>query len=74
MPNEVWVAIIGGICVAVPTVISTVVSNNKSNVLMQYRIEQLDIKVEKHNKVIERMAVVENSLKSAHRRIDDIER
>lgn len=74
MPNEVLVAIVGGICVAVPTVISTVVSNSKSNALMQFRIEQLDKKVEKHNQVIERMAVVENSLKSAHHRIDDIER
>lgn len=66
------VAIIGGICVAVPSLIATVLTNNKSNAVMQCKLENLTKQVEKHNGVIERMAVVENSVKSAHHRIDEL--
>lgn len=40
--------------------------------LTTYRIEQLEKKVDKHNTLIERMVVVEQSTKSAHHRIDDL--
>lgn len=43
-----------------------------ANKLSNYRIEQLEKKVEKHNNLVERMVVVENSVKSAHHRIDDL--
>lgn len=43
-----------------------------ANRLSNYRIEQLEKKVEKHNNLVERMVVVENSVKSAHHRIDDL--
>lgn len=43
-----------------------------ANKLTSYRIAQLEKKVEKHNNLVERMFCVENSVKSAHRRIDDI--
>lgn len=42
--------------------------------LTTYRIEQLEKKVEKHNSVVERVTLVEQSTKSAHHRIDDIEK
>lgn len=70
--TEIIVAIIGGICVAVPTIIATIVSNSKQNAIVQYKIESLTKQVEKHNSVVERMAVVENNIKSAHRRIDEL--
>lgn len=41
--------------------------------LMSYRIEQLEKKVEKHNSVVERMAVAENKISVADHRISDIE-
>ena len=43
-----------------------------ANKLSNYRSEQLEKKVEKHNNLVERMVVVENSVKSAHHRIDDL--
>lgn len=39
-----------------------------------YRISQLEKKVEKHNNLVERMVKVENSIKSAHHRIDELRR
>lgn len=51
-----------------------------SNKLTNYRIEQLENKVEKHNKVVERVfilekneAVFEEEMKVANHRIDDLE-
>ena len=51
-----------------------------SGKLTNYRIEQLEQKVEKHNKVVERVyvlekekAVFEEELKVANHRIDDLE-
>lgn len=37
-----------------------------------YRISELEKKVEKHNNLVERMVSVENSVKSAHHRIDEL--
>lgn len=39
---------------------------------MNTRIKYLEQKMDKHNNVIERTAVVESSLKSAHHRIDEM--
>lgn len=39
---------------------------------INYRLDKLEAKQDKHNNLIERMAIVEQSTKSAHRRIDDM--
>jgi len=41
---------------------------------VMWRIRELEKKVDKHNGLIERMVVVEQSTKSAHYRIDRLER
>lgn len=41
MSDVVVTAIISGLCVAIPSVIATMSSNNKSNALMNYRIDEL---------------------------------
>lgn len=55
-------------------------SQRKSAALIAYRLEQLEIKVDKHNSVIERMYKVEQNvclidekIKVANHRIDDLE-
>ena len=42
--------------------------------LIKYRIEQLEKKVEKHNSVVERTYLLEEKIKVANHRIDDLER
>ncbi len=51
-----------------------------ANKLTNYRIEQLEAKVEKHNRVVERVyvlekdrALIEEEIKVANHRIDDLE-
>lgn len=58
--NDILVAIIGGISVAVPSVVATVLSNKRNNDLVLYRINELDNKVHEHNNLIDRMYKVEN--------------
>lgn len=58
----------GMIIYLVGTVSSVLLSAN----LTKYRIEQLEKKVEKHNQVVERTAILERDLKSCWRNIDEI--
>lgn len=44
-----------------------------SNKLTNYRIEQLEKKVDKHNSVIERTCLLEEQMKVANHRIKDLE-
>lgn len=72
MDNTVLVAIVSGLCVGVPSVLATLVSNNKNQALMNYRIDELSRKVEKHNNVVERMALQEKETKTIWREINEI--
>lgn len=45
----------------------------QANRLTNYRIEQLEARVEKHNNLVERMIAVEDRSKSNQHRIDKIE-
>ena len=44
-----------------------------SNKLINYRIQQLEKKVEKQNNLVERMVLVETEVKSAQHRLDSLE-
>lgn len=54
------------------TLVGTLGGILAANKLSLYRIEQLEKKVSKHNNLIERMFIVESSVKSAHHRIDEL--
>jgi hypothetical protein len=76
MNDTVFVAVLS----LVGTLIGTFGGILTANKLTNYRIEQLEKKVEKHNKVVERVyilekneAVIEEEIKVANHRIDDLE-
>ena len=60
---ELLSALISGLCVAIPSVLATISSNNKTKSLISYRIEQLEEKTEKHNQVMERQFKLEAEFK-----------
>ena len=68
MPTEIMVALIGLAGSAIGAFAGVLTSARLTN----YRIEQLEKKVEKHNNLVERMALVEASTKSAHHRLDEM--
>lgn len=57
---EVIVAVISGLCVAIPSIISTIIVNNRNKNLLIYRVGSLEEKVNKHNNLIDRMYKVES--------------
>lgn len=60
--TEIIIAIISGLCVAIPSIIATISSNKKSNDLVIYRIDELDKKVHEHNNLIVRMYEAEKRI------------
>ena len=66
MPDTVIVACI--------SLIGTMLGSFSGTQLIKYRIEQLEKKVEKHNSIVERTYILEEKVKVANHRIDDLER
>ena len=58
--ETIVVSLIGGLSVAIPSLITTILSNRKSTVLMEYKIDKLTEKVHEHNNLIDRMYKIEN--------------
>lgn len=59
MGTQIIVALISGLCVAIPSIIATVSANKKNNDLVLFRINELDKKVHEHNNLIDRMYKIE---------------
>lgn len=65
----------------VGTMAGAYLANRKSSALIAYRLEQLEEKVNKHNQVVERTfhledrdTLLEEKIKVANHRIDDLEK
>jgi hypothetical protein len=67
MTDQVMTAIIAALALITTNLITGMVV--RSTVL--YRISELEKKMEKHNCLIERMVIQEQSTKSAHHRLDE---
>lgn len=63
----------GTVIVGVLSLIGTIIGSYSGMKLMSYRIEQLEKKVDKHNNFAERIPVVEEQIKVANHRIEDLE-
>lgn len=68
MASEVIVSLLS----LVGTALGSIFGIMSANRLTVYRIQQLEEKVNKHNNLVERMAIVERDVKSAHHRLDEI--
>ena len=68
MSNEVLIALLA--------LVGTLVGSGSGVLLIKYRIEQLEKKLDRYadnqEQIKERLVVVEQSTKSAHHRIDDV--
>lgn len=80
MNPTVATALISGICVAIPTIISVIVTSSTRDAVNEERIkflsmqiDELSDRVAKHNNLVERMAVVERDVKTAFKRIDELQ-
>lgn len=68
MSTALATVIVGGL-----SLVGTLAGSFGGMKLMTYRIEQLEKKVEKHNNYAERVPILEEQMKVANHRIDDLE-
>lgn len=68
-----WATIIVGVLAFVGTLVGAYCSNNKTVALVTYRLQALEKKVEQHNKVVERMLIAENEIKTMKKEIEKVE-
>lgn len=69
MVESVVVAIITGVL----TLIGVIISNNKSQAVMEERVDELTREVREHNNFARRVPVVEEQVKVINHRISDLE-
>ena len=62
-----WLAFAGAAVTAVLSFIGVYISNRKSAAVMEWRLKELEKKVDKHNQVVERTFKLEQ-------RVDDLEK
>ena len=62
------------VIVAIISLLGTLLGSFGGTQLVKYRIEQLEKKVEKHNSILERTYILEEKMKVANHRIEDLER
>lgn len=72
--EEILTAVIGGLSVAIPSIIATLSANKKTTTLITYRVDQLEKKVEKHNSVVERTFRIEDDVKHIKEQISDLKK
>ncbi len=70
MSTELWVAILALAGTLTGSFTGILVANR----LVNYRLEQLEKKVEKHNNLVERIAMAENEIKIIGHNVDDLEK
>lgn len=68
MSTQIIIAIIG----ATPALVTAVVSIIVNNRILGFKIDMLSKRVEKHNQVVERTAIVERDIKTAFNRVDEL--
>ena len=80
MNPTVITALISGLCVAIPTIISVIVTSNTRDALNEERIKnlskqigELSVKVDTHNKFGERIALIERDMETVFKKFDYLE-
>ena len=81
MNPDVVIALITGLCVAIPTIISVVVTSNTRDAVNEERIknlskkiDELSAKVQVHNSFAERIAIVERDIKTCFNLLEQMRR
>ena len=69
-----WIAFAASALTAVLSFLGVYLSNRKSAALMEYRLQELEKKVDKHNKVIERTYKLEERAAVIETEIEDIKK
>ncbi len=75
MPTGITIALIGAIPALVTACVSVYLNNRVLNVqimTLQKQFDKMEAKLDKHNQVVERVAILERDNKTAFNRIDEL--
>lgn len=67
-----WGTIAAALVTAGGALLGTYISNRKSAALMEYRLKQLEMRVDKHNNIIERTFKLEGQMTEVQHEIMDL--
>ena len=81
MDPTIITALISGLCVAIPTIISVIVTATSRDAVIEERIkflsqkiDALDTKVQLHNNFAERITGIEKDMKNVFYQLDELRR
>lgn len=69
---DIWVPLISAIITGLLSLLGVYAANRKSSALIEYRIKELEKKVDKHNSVVERTFQLEGRMNEAEHDIRDL--
>ena len=70
--NVDWVTIVTAVITAGFAFLGVYTSNRRQTALVAYRLEKLEIKVDKHNNVVERMYRLESRVESLQNEVSEL--
>lgn len=70
--SDLWATLVPAIITGLLSLAGVYLANRKSTALITYRLEELEKKVDKHNKVVERTFVLEGDVKELQHDIRDL--
>lgn len=62
--ENIVVAVVSGLCTAVPSIIAVVSSNKKNQAVTDYKIDELTREVRIHNNFAQRVPILEEKVKN----------
>lgn len=69
-----WDTVAAALITAIGALLGTYLSNRKSMALMEYRLKELEKKVDKHNQVVERTFKLEGQMTEVQHEIQDLKK
>ena len=74
MSNEIIVALIMAIGTILVQIISSIVSKRSTTAIINYRVGELEKKVDKHNQLYDRTVILETEMKEVRCDIEKLEK
>ena len=72
--SEAWIGLIASIITGLLSLIGVYIANRKNQHLVEYRLGELEKKVDKHNTLIERTYKLEERMSVAENEIGDLKK
>lgn len=70
--NNIWTAVLSAAITGAFSLLGVYLANRKSQALIAYRLEQLEIKQDKHNNLIERTFILEGRMTEVEHDVRDL--